>query len=94
MSRIDQATVTTLERMAPQASTADAESLRSEVLGGKVFKAFNADERGEIWRRLERVDGFIPSLATFFEDVDYLGLLADCVKRLTGSKLEKAVCAS
>lgn len=56
-----------------------------------MFKAFNADERGEIWRWLERVDGFIPSFATFFEDVDYLRLLADCVKRLTGSKLEKAV---
>ena len=91
MSRIDQATVTTLERMAPQASTTDAESLRSEVLGGKVFKAFSADERGEIWRRLEKVDGFIPSLASFFEDVDYLVLLADCVKRLIGGKLEKAV---
>ena len=56
-----------------------------------MFKAFSADERGEIWRRLEKVDGFIPSLATFFEDVDYLVLLADCVKRLTGGKLEKAV---
>jgi hypothetical protein len=56
-----------------------------------VFKAFNDHERSEIWRRLERVDGFIPSLTTFFKDVDYLELLSDCVKRLTGGKLKKGV---
>jgi hypothetical protein len=91
MSKIDQATVKVLERMAPQASTADAEYLQSKVLGGEVFKAFNDHERSEIWRRMGTVHGFIPSLATFFEDVDYLELLSDCVKRLTGSKLKKTV---
>jgi hypothetical protein len=91
MGKIDHATVEALERMAPHASTADAECLRSKVLGGKVFKAFNDNERGEIWRRLERVDGFIPSLTTFFEDVDYLEVVSDCVKRLTGPDLKNAV---
>jgi hypothetical protein len=59
--------------------------------GGKCSRPSTTTERGEIWRRLERVDGFIPSLATFFEDVDYLELLSDCVRRLTGSKLKKTV---
>jgi hypothetical protein len=56
-----------------------------------VFKAFSTNEHSEIWYRLEKVDGFISSLVTFFEDINYLVLLADCVKRLTGNKLKKAV---
>jgi hypothetical protein len=58
---------------------------------GESVQGLDAHERGEIWHRLTRVEGFIPPLATFFEDVDYLGLLAGCVKRLTGSKLKKPV---
>jgi hypothetical protein len=91
MGKIDYATVKALERMAPHASTADAECLRSKVLGGEVFKPFNDNERDEIWHRLERVGGFIPSLATFFQDVDYLELVSDCVKRFTGSTLKNVV---
>ena len=39
-------------------------------------------EREQIWARLEMVDGVIPSLYTFFQDIDYLKQCVDCVKRL------------
>ena len=93
MGKIDQATVRELEWMALQASTTDAEYLWSKVFGGEVFKAFSNNERTEIRRRLEAIDGFIPSLGTFFQNVDYLELLADCAERPTSGKLEKAVSA-
>lgn len=60
----------------------DAEYLRSEVLEGRLFSAFSFPERLGIWSRLQMVDGFIPSLFTFFKDIRYLELCNDCVKRL------------
>jgi hypothetical protein len=56
--------------------------LRPKVLGGQIFSAFGEREREQIWARLEMVDGVIPSLHTFFQDIDYLKRCVDCVKRL------------
>jgi hypothetical protein len=74
-----------LELRAPGASTTDADDVRSKVLGGQIFSTFNERERKEIWARLERVDGLIPSLHSFFRDIDYLEdcvNCVNCVKRL------------
>ena len=82
MSKVDKATVKALELRAPRASTLDAKSLRAQVLGGQVFSAFSDRERASIWDRLRLVEGLIPSLFTFFQDLLYLQPCANCVKRL------------
>jgi len=92
--------VKALELKAPRLSTLDAKVLRGQVLGGEIFGAFSEQERVAIWGRLQAVDGLIPSLFTFFEDVKYLEACANCVKRLVSlsprdtvsTALEKAFC--
>lgn len=56
--------------------------LRSQVRGGKIFGAFNEQEREHILTKLLSVNGLIPSLHTFFKDLQYLQACVDCVKRL------------
>lgn len=82
MQRIDEATVKALELTAPGVSTRDADDVRPKILGGQIFSAFSERERKDIWTRLETVDSLIPSLYTFFGDIDYLQDCVDCVKRL------------
>lgn len=83
MAKIDTETVKALELRAPRASTKDAEILRAQLRHGTVFGAFNVRERNEILRRLQTVEGLIPSLFTFFKDIQYLELCSNSVKRLT-----------
>ncbi|KAL5325404.1 hypothetical protein ACEPPN_006529 [Leptodophora sp. 'Broadleaf-Isolate-01'] len=83
MEKIDPATVKAIELRAPRASTRDAKFLSSEIYGGKIFSAFSGPEREEIWRRLQMIEGLVPSLRTFFCDVVYLELLTNSVRRLT-----------
>jgi hypothetical protein len=52
------------------------------VLRGQIFSAFSQQEREAIWDELRSIDGLIPSLYTFFEDLKYLSACADCLKRL------------
>lgn len=54
------------------------------VLSGRAFGGFSDKERQVIWSRMQRFDGLIPSLYTFFEDLKYLEACAYCVKRLCG----------
>jgi hypothetical protein len=91
LRKIDRATVKALELRAPHASTLDAEALRSQVLGGKIFEAFNHQERVGIWSNLQMVDGLIPSLFTFFKDLLWLQGLVACVKRLTRLSCDQTV---
>ncbi|KAH9208266.1 hypothetical protein DL95DRAFT_395437, partial [Leptodontidium sp. 2 PMI_412] len=67
LRRIDTATVKALEGRAP---------------GGKIFSAFSNREREIIYERLKMIDGLVPSLFTFFRDIQYLKLCMDCLKRL------------
>ena len=71
-----------LELTAPGNSTSDAETLRSQLRGGQIFGAFDDQEREHILTKLLLVDGLIPSLYTFFRDLQYLQSCVDCVKRL------------
>ena len=82
MKNVDEVTVKALELKAPRASTKDADELRGQVLGGVFFSSFNQQDRMGIWARLQAVEGLIPSLYAFFEDVNYLKALVDCVIRL------------
>lgn len=79
---MDEITVITLELTASRASTSDAEELRGQVRGGKIIAAFNDQEREHILTKLLLVNGLIPSLHTFFRDLQYLQACVDCVKRL------------
>lgn len=84
MRLVDRATVEALELRAPSASTLDYETIVCKFRSGKIFSAFEDEERNEIERRIMRcIDHLIPSLHTFFKDVAYLKLLADFLKWLT-----------
>lgn len=74
--------MTALELTAPGVSSSDAERLRGQVRGGNIFGAFNDQERELILTNLLSLDGLIPSLYTFFRDLQYLQACVDCVKRL------------
>ena len=79
---VDHATVKALELRAPGVSTLDANTLRSQILGGEIFSAFNEQDRRGIWTRLQAFDGLIPSLFSFFKDVNYLKALVNGITRL------------
>ena len=82
LQKVDQVTVRALELRAPRYSRRDALLLEGQLLSGQIFSAFSRVEREEIWRDLSSIDGLIPSLFTFFEDLKYLSACADCLKRL------------
>ena len=88
LGKVDTATVKALELRAPGASTND----RNEC--GKIFSAFSDRERDKIRDRLQMVDGLVPSLFTFFRDINYLKLCIDCLKRLVIVPKGASVCES
>lgn len=85
MEKIDQDTVDKLQLMAPRTSRSDSKAAHGLVVSGQVFASCTAVERTAIWARLERFDGLVPSLYTFFEDFKYLESCAHCIKRLFGA---------
>jgi hypothetical protein len=84
MRKLTRADVKALELTAPGACRADAATLYGQVRSGRIFGAFDEQEREAIWNEVLRVsrDCLIPSLFSFFEDLNYLKAIADCVKRL------------
>jgi len=82
MQKVDQATVKALESKAPRFSRLDAQAVQGPLLSGRIFSAFSQQDREAVWCRLCSIDGLIPSLFTFFEDIKYLQATADCVKQL------------
>ncbi|KAG9767157.1 hypothetical protein KCU88_g7485, partial [Aureobasidium melanogenum] len=73
-----------LEGTAPGACRADARDLYRKLKAGKIFGAFNDQDREKIWAEVCRrtKDRLVPSFFTFFEDLNWLKGPADCVKRL------------
>ncbi|PVH67490.1 hypothetical protein DL98DRAFT_443489, partial [Cadophora sp. DSE1049] len=88
LGRIDTATVKALEGRAPGASTKDL----SELRGGKIFSAFSDREREMICEKLKMIDGLVPSLFTFFRDIQHLKLCINCLKRLVVVPKRESVC--
>ncbi|KAF5857599.1 hypothetical protein ETB97_005528 [Aspergillus alliaceus] len=85
MAKIDLQTVDTLQLRAPKASKVDETTVEGLILSGEVFPEFSRLERTAIWERLQHsqaCEGVIPSLFTFFQDISYLIVCADAVKRL------------
>ncbi|KAL5313293.1 hypothetical protein ACEPPN_019026 [Leptodophora sp. 'Broadleaf-Isolate-01'] len=88
LGRIDTATVKALEGRAPGASTKDL----SELRGGKIFSAFSDREREMICEKLKMIDGLVPSLFTFFRDIQHLKLCINCLKRLVVVPRRESIC--
>ncbi|KAJ6437507.1 hypothetical protein O9K51_10066 [Purpureocillium lavendulum] len=84
MGRLDRATVLALELTAPGACEKDAQVLYGRVRSGEILSAFGEREREAIWTRLcsATVDCLVPSLFGLFENLKYLRVAADCMKRL------------
>jgi hypothetical protein len=84
MRKLDRVTVKALEDKAPDACKADRRALYEQLQRDQILGAFNREDRETIWRKVLSVstDRLIPSLYTFFEDVNYLQDPADCIRRL------------
>lgn len=84
MLKVNRADVKALELKAPRACTSDRVSLYGQLSSGKIFGAFTDQEREVIWTEIlsASTDRLIPSLSSFFADVNYLQGPADCVKTL------------
>jgi hypothetical protein len=52
------------------------------MVKGEIFGSFNREERAVIWEELRSIGCLIPSLATFFRDLNYLQACADGIKHL------------
>ena len=84
MHKLDSITIKAIELTAPGACSRDAAILYNKLKKGQIFGAFNEQEREEIWGRVLAVSQgrLIPSLFSFFKDLNYLQGPAECMKRL------------
>lgn len=85
MAKIDIDTVEALQLKAPAASAADARAIKGMILSGEAFSLLTEPERTALWERMsshDACDGIIPSLFTFFRDVNYLEACANGMKQL------------
>ena len=84
MRRVDRASVKAVELKAPGACRADMTRLHKQLQNGQIFSGFGEEARAEIWRGMLLVstNRLIPSLYSFFEDVNYLQGPADNIRRL------------
>ncbi|KAF7183610.1 hypothetical protein CNMCM7691_003889 [Aspergillus felis] len=82
MNLIDAKTVKRLEGLAPGVSAADSTTVSGLVLSGAVLADFSRDEREAINNRLLSYKRRIPSFGLFFQDVLFLELGANRMKKL------------
>ena len=82
MQKIDEHSVRVLESKAPGSSSHDAEDIRWQLVAGKIFGAFNDNERSEILARLSRFQSLIPTLNTFFRDLVFWEALTGSMRYL------------
>lgn len=80
MRKVDPVTVKAPEVQAPGASSSDATSLFRALKDGDMFGAFSLEERMKIWAKLYTIEGFVPTLWSFFENFNYIKACAECVK--------------
>ncbi|KAH7111262.1 hypothetical protein B0J11DRAFT_598641 [Dendryphion nanum] len=83
-AKLDRATVKALELTAPGACRTDFKALIGKVRRGQILGAFSEGDREAIWSRVlsATVDRLVPSLFSFFEDLNYLRITANSVKQL------------
>ena len=87
MKKLDKFTVEAVQLTAPGACPQDREKLHGMLEKGHIFEAFSTLERERIWREVlaVSVDRLIPSLHSFFADLNYLQGPAECIKQLYDS---------
>ena len=68
----------------PEACRADREALYEQIQSDKIFGAFTDQEREVIWSEVlaTSTDRLIPSLFSFFRDINYLQEPTECIKIL------------
>lgn len=93
MKRLDKQSVLALELKAPGACQKDARGLYGRVHGGEILSAFSQAERERIWSKIccATTECLIPSLRGFFNDLNYIKLAADCMKRLVGLNSDETI---
>jgi hypothetical protein len=93
MLKVNWADVKALELKAPGACTLDRVSLWGQLQRGKIFSAFTNQEHELIWTEIlsASTDRLIPSLSSFFDDVNYLQGPTDCIKALIELSPEEIV---
>ena len=91
MKRLDKQSVLALELKAPGACQKVARGLYGRVHGGEILSAFSQSERELIWSKIcsATTERLIPSLRGFFNDINYIKLAADCMKRLVSLTSDK-----
>ncbi len=84
MQKVDQAMVKALELTALGACRADFQDLYGKLWDGQIFGAFDEQDHEDIWGRVlsASTDHLIPSLFSFFDDINYLKNVADYMKQL------------
>ncbi|KAI2812139.1 hypothetical protein CBS115989_10745 [Aspergillus niger] len=95
----DAETVLALESQVPKLSEPDREYLRSRVMDDRtLFPSIDdSGTRAALWERLKQIDTPIPTLATFFQDLRFLGVASKVMKDLLlppedlGSKKTKKI---
>ena len=74
MRKLRRVNMKALENTAPGACRANAAELYGQVREGLVFSAFDEQEQEAIWQEVLSAsrDRLIPSLSSFFKDLNYL----------------------
>jgi hypothetical protein len=90
MKKLDVETVKAVELTAPGACEQDAVMLSRNLTKGLIFNGFNERERAHIRANILALsaDRLIPSLHSFFEDINFIQGPAECVKRLVPRSLK------
>ncbi|KAK3305097.1 uncharacterized protein B0T15DRAFT_554948 [Chaetomium strumarium] len=96
MQKIDRSTVKALQHTAPGCCKKDREDLWKKLQSGEIFSAFAEQERQIIWDRVlsASTTRLIPSLFTFFEDLNYLEGPLQSLKRLVPLSRKETISAA
>jgi hypothetical protein len=82
MRRINEVDVRSLELLAPGASRADLETIARQIRGGHIFSSIDETRRDGILGRLRSSSGLIPTLHSFFRDLNYWEVCLSSLRHL------------
>ncbi|PVH68124.1 hypothetical protein DL98DRAFT_475067, partial [Cadophora sp. DSE1049] len=94
MRMLDNATVKAVELTSPKHSKRDAQMLHGQLVSGRIFAAFNPQDREVIWSELSKIGGLITSLYSFFADINYLHACAYSMRYLVGPSPSQTLCSA
>ncbi|KAF5716302.1 slyX domain-containing protein [Fusarium globosum] len=84
MAKLDVETVIQVQNMAPGAFAAERLALNELVEAGNILGSFGKSERERIWERICKMteERLMPSLKSFFQNVQYLESAGESMKQL------------